>query len=995
MSPTAKNHVHQHELLLAEDDPYLANSMRPGELTQKRRGKYVEIPQVLDGFFMLNKAPAEDPDNVYYLDLTGENLRHVIEDDLTLFANLEILHCGENNLPLAKLGVLPGLRRLVMPCNDVTDLDLEVEGRFLGLEELDLSYNRLTPAGITVLASLPSLRRLDLSTNGLTSLPTTLMDMTNWRERVIESLLPEEDLQALEGWLKAELPAHGDGKEAKGGKEMNGKEKKVSKAEDAAAASSPSVIAETATKSNDVPATERPAETPADPGSEENVADGSTSDRPTTIPQVVQVAKEMAVTIDEDDDDASIATASDAGDAEAPDAADSEEVAHSEEDVEESAVDRNADVADEENTVGELDANRAQNILNSSGGPGFKRLELLSLENNRINSPETFRILAALPNLKTLNLSRNHITTLAFLTPARTQSSFHAGVPDTSEPRYDGFYSLVEVNLSFNNIGSPEQLTGVIWLPALKRVFLEGNPVMQRVNQKVTIRDGDSDTVLGYLHFNPLFELPQKYSIQIADAVYNIPTTTIPCLSPTSTLMRPIDSPREITPDHDTAPLVPRHLHPAPLTRPAQYHTTIASSRFLSHLHRKNAPPSISGRNIVASHTVSDAGETKWTLEAGVKRKARRAYDFSDEDFREIVRQGFIPDVEELVKIGEEREMRMALMEAMGQGGLDGGRDSDGKMGMELGGLERGEDRKSRGSSPGSEGARLEDAEPLDGEEPLQYDPTAKDDTFLTRVHITGGGGLGSSDDHMSSLSSSQASGLSTPPRTPSPFSTIDVNILDDDTDADLPPLPKTLTGALRALRHALSNPVSGWAPVPKPYALQTLASTQKAYQHQVVAGGRGKAAFGGKAPFRFTKGGGAGGKGGNTAVLPSLPPRGTPKGGRVTTKNAGPSDEFTPMRELMRGVDEKIEIVEESIAALMKPAPALRFAIRNASLIPPSQKLLHQVQTEYDRIERMYTVAALAERSAAARKPQNAGARASAAKNAGNTSPSGASVVV
>ncbi|KAI8920315.1 hypothetical protein DFJ77DRAFT_452154, partial [Powellomyces hirtus] len=131
-SSPARKQIPHHEIILSDDVGPLA--ARPGELMQKRKGKYVEIPQVLDGFFMLNKAPADDPDHVYLLDITGENLCLVIEDDLTMFTNLQTLRCGENSLPFAKLGVFPGLRRLAIPCNGITDLDLEVEGRYLVLE---------------------------------------------------------------------------------------------------------------------------------------------------------------------------------------------------------------------------------------------------------------------------------------------------------------------------------------------------------------------------------------------------------------------------------------------------------------------------------------------------------------------------------------------------------------------------------------------------------------------------------------------------------------------------------------------------------------------------------------------------------------------------------------------------------------------------------------------------------------------------------------------
>ena len=79
-------------------------------------------------------GPAEAPDDIYSLDITGKNLKFVLEDDLSMFTKLQVLKAGENALPLARLGVLPNLRRLIFPCNGVTCLDLDLDGRFKTLE---------------------------------------------------------------------------------------------------------------------------------------------------------------------------------------------------------------------------------------------------------------------------------------------------------------------------------------------------------------------------------------------------------------------------------------------------------------------------------------------------------------------------------------------------------------------------------------------------------------------------------------------------------------------------------------------------------------------------------------------------------------------------------------------------------------------------------------------------------------------------------------------
>ena len=60
-----------------------------------------------------------------------------MEDDLSMFSKLQILKAGENLLPLARLGVIPNLRKLTCPCNGVTSFDLDLDGRFTALEVRD------------------------------------------------------------------------------------------------------------------------------------------------------------------------------------------------------------------------------------------------------------------------------------------------------------------------------------------------------------------------------------------------------------------------------------------------------------------------------------------------------------------------------------------------------------------------------------------------------------------------------------------------------------------------------------------------------------------------------------------------------------------------------------------------------------------------------------------------------------------------------------------
>ncbi|KAL2917620.1 hypothetical protein HK105_202906 [Polyrhizophydium stewartii] len=103
---------------------------------------------------------------------------------------------------------LPALRKLVLPCNGITSLDLEVDGRFRLLEFLDLSFNAVDHSAQIVLATLPSLKHLDLTSNNISSLAPAIETMDGWRDRVIELLLPGE-VAALDAHIIAQGPHEG------------------------------------------------------------------------------------------------------------------------------------------------------------------------------------------------------------------------------------------------------------------------------------------------------------------------------------------------------------------------------------------------------------------------------------------------------------------------------------------------------------------------------------------------------------------------------------------------------------------------------------------------------------------------------------------------------------------------------------------------------------------------------------------------------------------
>lgn len=367
-----------------------------------------------------------------------------------------------------------------------------------------MSYNRLSHAGIIVLATLPSLRQLDLSSNNIKSLPGEIVDMIRWRDRVIERILPKYQLEALDGWLTAE------------------KDKMVE--------TSGSVALNLTTKGTETPdvaplssALAEPSRASAVPFSANLSTEDSTfqpGDEPysrkTHVGIDLTTVTEENLNIVVDSGEGSLESVNVGEDAtrssnvSEPRSSLVAEEEPAEEELEDETGGSVAEVEATQTTQESLETlilpvtlsepapkvDMPQSevapsapaprpfLMESPGGPGFKKLETLILDNNRLNTAEAFEILSALPSLKRLDLSRNQITTLDFLSTSATGTS-------TAPQKYPGFYTLLELHLTHNSIEKVSDLVGVVWLPALERVWLEGNPVMNRTDGKLEIKDAE------------------------------------------------------------------------------------------------------------------------------------------------------------------------------------------------------------------------------------------------------------------------------------------------------------------------------------------------------------------------------------------------------------------------------------------------------------------------------------------------------------------------
>ncbi|XP_030838341.1 X-ray radiation resistance-associated protein 1-like [Strongylocentrotus purpuratus] len=127
-------------------------------------------PGVLDGFFLLTHCCVEDPTDLCSINISGQDLTEVKQEDFELFINVAYVNAGENLLPFDAFNHFPIIRELELPLNGLRGIHLDYN-HFPYLEVLDLSHNNLSKDDVGNLGLLTSLKVLYLTGNQLRSLP--------------------------------------------------------------------------------------------------------------------------------------------------------------------------------------------------------------------------------------------------------------------------------------------------------------------------------------------------------------------------------------------------------------------------------------------------------------------------------------------------------------------------------------------------------------------------------------------------------------------------------------------------------------------------------------------------------------------------------------------------------------------------------------------------------------------------------------------------------
>lgn len=318
-------------------------------------------------------------------------------------------------------------------------------------------------------------------------------------------------------------------------------------------------------------------------------------------------------------------------------------------------------------------------------------------------------------------------------------------------PKYKGFENLLELHLCKNMISSLDDLIGLIFVQKLEQIYLEGNPVMKQYSssqmKKTISRKSSKRGILSVpSSFNFFKKLYECFNIRLSDKCY---ITSKVHFSENFISIRPL----------------------------------VKGGGIIRPLQNRNAEPeqSLLSFDVSVSQPVDTSAK---------ERQLRRDFKLTDEDIKNIIDSGTIPNIKKLIKLRNERLKEKNILEE--------------------------DEEENQTNSINREKDITDRIENINDERKLQYDPEIKDNTFITGVHITGGQMNDFEEDSGSDISWGNNS-----------LSESDESEIEEYALENI--LPNNIQASVRALRHALKNPVSYWRVLEDSYLKPTISSISKA----------------------------------------------------------------------------------------------------------------------------------------------------------------------
>ncbi|KAJ3387102.1 X-ray radiation resistance-associated protein 1 [Lobulomyces angularis] len=508
--------------------------------------------------------------------------------------------------------------------------------------------------------------------------------------------------------------------------------------------------------------------------------------------------------------------------------------------------------------------------------------------------------------------------------------------------RYQGFPRLEELRLANNLIATLEDLMGLVALPSLQRVYLEGNTVMDPRKRIGLQKD-----------YNIVHDLSLSYGIEVCDGIYQ--------------------KEKLGSIDENYYKLVQTNINFNKILDPVSENKSLKQIKiikkkdlkknFIGHMLTKNKAGTILHslfkkgvklfpHNVQNFETLKDQ-KSKNLINGG--RNTRRKYKYTDDDIAKMIQIGRIFTLKELNSLTEEEDCNIQKNPTAEQQ-----KDSDLLNNdnicdtTEVSQSEMHIDNQNNEIECEVQAIDENEAQNFSKEYDVMYDSKQVDETFITGVHITGG--------------NEGAKPLEEPNNDFSDDSEDDLE--EEEETYDTSDLPVTIQASLKALRHALNNPVSYERVKEASYVQPTFAYKRKLRdvqsRYSLPESLRKPDNFSHKIPLP-------------PQTLPPIPPKlhnvrdvipsnyfrpnskfnKNPNFNNISNNCSSGTyknrtlDEFEDMKNLLSNVDEKLDIIETKLDNILGNEKLKKY-------LPQGAILLNEVKISYEKIQKNYMREAL-----------------------------------